>query len=95
MLPLEGYVALYDDPEEPYTQPVFALAAYGAEVAPVVRSNGSVVLAGVKGSDPAYGAFLGLFTPAEASNVTTDIALNREEAEDAEHEGAGDGERDS
>lgn len=79
MLPLEGYVALYDDPEEPYTQPVFALAAYGSEMAPVARCNGSVVLAGVKGSDPAYGEFLGLFTPTEASNVAAEIVLNGEE----------------
>ncbi|MDH6537799.1 hypothetical protein [Streptomyces sp. SPB4] len=96
MLPLEGYVALYDDPNEPYTQPVFALAAYGSEVAPVVRCNGSVVLAGVKGSDPAYEAFLGLFTPTEASDEASDIAMNGEEVGDeVEVDPAGDSERDS
>ncbi|MER7731932.1 hypothetical protein ABTX80_13720 [Streptomyces erythrochromogenes] len=95
MLPLEGYVALYDDPEEPYTEPVFAIAAYGSEMAPVVRVGPDVVLAGVKGSDPAYRAFLGLFTPDEASDHKAAMAVNGEEVEDAEQEGDGDSELDS
>ncbi|MFJ9551400.1 hypothetical protein [Streptomyces erythrochromogenes] len=88
MLPLEPgrYVALYSGEDgEPFTEPVFALAAYGSEVAPVARCNGSVVLAGVKGSDPAYGAFLGLFTPTEASNVAAEIDMNGEDDEGDEY----------
>ncbi|MFD5508430.1 hypothetical protein ACFWIB_11740 [Streptomyces sp. NPDC127051] len=92
MLPLEPgrYVALYSaGGQETYTEPVFAIAAYGSEMAPVTRSGPGLSLAGVKGSDPAYGAFLGLFTPTEASNEASDIAMNGEDdGDEGDEDGA-------
>lgn len=73
-------VALYDDGEEVTVRPVLALAARAAHVSAVVLSGGDLALAGVEGSDPDSGDFLGLHTPREAATRKSDIEFNRETA---------------